>query len=215
MNRHKSAMATLWLDVAWGGPTRHHVIGGYGGCCGWRARWRHSVDRNNQRRYLSWLQNLNWRVMMIIDLEITSQVDRMFREIGGRVGEIVLNPVTGSSWVKGIDPIGPQKAAYRVLQARKWFADTGPPDAPPLPVSYGERESLKKGGLPHIVAWYARSLDALDYDFDGHPPFEDYARGVMASPLAPDFITQDADLLRRFPPRRLDGLGPGLVWRPD
>jgi hypothetical protein len=152
--------------------------------------------------------------MMIIDLKITSQVDRMFREIGGRVGEIVLNPVTGSSWVKGIDPIGPQKkAAYRALQARKRFAGEAPPDAPAFPVSYGERESLKRGGLPHIVAWYARSLEALDYNFDGHPSFEDYARGVMASPYAPVFIKQDAELKRRFPPQPLDHLGSGLIWR--
>jgi hypothetical protein len=87
-----------------------------------------------------------------------------------------------------------------------------PTDAPPLPLSYGEREHLKAGGLAHIVAWYARSLAAEDYDYRNHPSFEDYACGVMASPYAPDFITQDEELKRRFPPRPLDRLGAGLYW---
>jgi hypothetical protein len=93
---------------------------------------------------------------------------------------------------------------------------TGSPlDAPPLPLSYDDRESLKVGGLPHIVAWFARSLAACDYDFGIHPFFEPYARGVLASPYAPDFITHDKTLQQRFPPRQLKGLGPGLCWEPS
>ena len=34
----------------------------------------------------------------------------------------------------------------RALSARKWFDLYGPPDAPPLPLSYDEREDLKIGG---------------------------------------------------------------------
>jgi hypothetical protein len=151
---------------------------------------------------------------MVIDLEIRSQVDRMFFETGGRSGEIVENPVTGSKWVKGLDPEEQQKQdACWALLARKRFAEEGPPDAPPLPLTSGERERLKGGGLPHILAWYAASLLRLDYDLEVHPSFEDYARGVMASPLAPDFIKRDPELNRRFPPKPLGGLGHGLVWR--
>jgi hypothetical protein len=98
--------------------------------------------------------------------------------------------------------------------ARKWFADNGPPDMQPLPLSYGEREALKNGGAHHILAWYARSLACRDYDVSEHPPFDDYARGVMASEHAPDFITKNEELRRRFPPRPLKGLGPGLCWEP-
>jgi hypothetical protein len=52
-----------------------------------------------------------------------------------------------------------------------------------------------------------------DYDTAGHPRFEEYARGVMASPLAPDFVRNDPELLKRYPPTPLAGLGAGLIWR--
>ena len=79
----------------------------------------------------------------------------------------------------------------RARTARKWFADNGPPDLQPLPLGYDERERLKHGGADHILAWYARSLDGENYDVVRHPPFEDYACGVMASEFAPDFIKKD------------------------
>jgi hypothetical protein len=31
MNRHDPAMALIWLDVAWGGPTATTSLGGMGG----------------------------------------------------------------------------------------------------------------------------------------------------------------------------------------
>ena len=149
-----------------------------------------------------------------INLAHESKIDRLFRKADGPFGSIRCNPVTGSKWVGGADPIAPQKrAACRALIAREWFRLTAPKDAPRLPLSYGECEALKSGGLTHIVAWFAQSLEACDYDFTRHPSFEDYARGVLASPLAPDFIKQDQRLLQRFPPRQLHGLGSGLVWR--
>lgn len=98
--------------------------------------------------------------------------------------------------------------------ARKWFADAGPQDAQPLPLGYNERERLKHGGVDHILAWYARSLDCRNYDVLAHPVFEDYARGVMASEFAPEFVTEDEKLKKRFPPRPLTGMGPGLCWLP-
>ena len=58
------------------------------------------------------------------------------------------------------------------------------------------------------MAWYARSLWALDYNVQQHASFDDYARGVMASEeYAPDFIRKNEELQRRFPPRFLKGLG--------
>jgi hypothetical protein len=98
--------------------------------------------------------------------------------------------------------------------ARERFAVDAPRDAPPLPLSHGEREDLKAGGLPHIVAWYARSLEGRDYDTEEHPSFADFAQGVMASDFAPDFIKDVEELQGRFPPRSLSGLGPGLYWQP-
>jgi hypothetical protein len=101
---------------------------------------------------------------------------------------------------------------HRARRARKWFADNGPPDLQPLPLGYEERERLKHGGADHILAWYARSLDGENYDVVRHPPFEDYACGVMASEFAPAFIKKDEQLQKRFPPRELAGMGPGLCW---
>src|SRR6478672_7802938 len=111
--------------------------------------------------------------------EITDEVNRFFDEAPDLFEQIRKNPVTGGDWMNGTDPVEPQKrAAYLRLRARRWFAETGPDDAPALPLSYDARESMKAGGLPHLVSWYARSLEALDYDYETHPPFEDYARGV-------------------------------------
>jgi hypothetical protein len=101
--------------------------------------------------------------------------------------------------------------------AREWFATHKPPDAPVLPIGYDERERLKKGmgSLAHMVAWYARSLAGRHYNFLEHPSFDEYACGVMASvEYAPYFIRNDEEMRRRFPPRPLKGLGPGLWWEP-
>jgi hypothetical protein len=147
-------------------------------------------------------------------LQIKADVDRLFREAPDRSGYFRRNPVTGSGFTAD-DPIGPQKRnAYRALTARDWFAGHAPPDAPPLPLSYGDRERMKAGGLPHIVAWFARSLEARDYNFDGHPSFQEFAGGVLACPQAPSFIAQDEKLQKRFPPSPLQGLDESsLCWR--
>src|SRR5258708_705070 len=46
-----------------------------------------------------------------------------------------------------IEPEGPEGQAQL---AREHFATNGPPDAPPLPLSYDEREDLKVGGLSKV-----------------------------------------------------------------
>jgi hypothetical protein len=116
--------------------------------------------------------------------EIDLEVDRLFAEAPDRFAKFRQNPVTGSKFLGGEDPIGPQKLqACRALMAREWFARTAPPDVPPLPLSYEQRENLKRGGLPHIVAWMARSLAYRDFVFEGHPWFDDYARGVLGFAL--------------------------------
>ncbi len=153
--------------------------------------------------------------------EVKALVERLFRGAPDRDARYRRNPVTGEGWVSGEDPIEPHKLrAERALLARAWFATMAPPDAPPLPLSYDEREDLKRswhrvGRLGYIISLFARSLAAREFVVDGHPCFDDYVRGVLASPLMPAFLTDDPDLRRRYPPRPLAGLGSGLVWEPD
>jgi hypothetical protein len=146
--------------------------------------------------------------------EARSYVDHVFNTAPDRHDTMRYNSFTSGGWTR-FDRIKPQKeAAVRAVLAQRWFAKNGPADLQPLPLGYDERESLKSGGAPHILAWYARSLDNLDYDVVEHPSFHDYACGVMVCEFAPPFITQDPELQRRFPPRQLDGLGGSLYWEP-
>jgi hypothetical protein len=76
-------------------------------------------------------------------------------------------------------------------------------------------EELKHGGLDHIVALYARSLALQDYDWRKHPPFYDYACGLMALSCLPWDVMNDAALMQRFPPRPLEGLSSATAsWEP-
>ena len=120
------------------------------------------------------------------------------------------------SWVDCQETPAKQRQFERqALAAREWFKQHGPPDAPVFPIGYAEREELKMGGLPHIVAWYARSLAARKYNFEEHPSFDEYASGVMASEKhAPGFIRDNKEMRRRFPPRPLVWLESGLYWCP-
>jgi hypothetical protein len=144
--------------------------------------------------------------------QIEEVVDRLYRELPGSTGERCEFPVIGGGFIKGEDStVRERRLACLALAAREWFAKHGPPDAPPLPLSYDEREGLKRGDLGHLVALYARSLAAQDYDVEKHPSFHDYACGVMASGLRP---SHNEELCERFPPRPLDGLDNGLYWSP-
>jgi hypothetical protein len=149
--------------------------------------------------------------------QIGMEVDRIFSNITGERGDLCINPVTGGRFVLGEDPITVQKkAARKALLARESFVKHGPTDAPPLPLSSAEIEDLKygRGALAGIVSRFALSLRALNWDFTRHPGFEDFARGVLASKNAPQFILADKALRLQYPPRPLAGLGPWAVWKP-
>ena len=123
----------------------------------------------------------------------------------------------------GVDDLSTRRnpRGRRAMAAREWFEINGPPDAPPLPLNHDEREDLKYGLFGNMVAWYARSLEDRDYDLQGHPSFDDYARGVMAAEERGEFVTFQnfspadiAQMRKRYSPRTLDGLGPALCWNP-
>jgi hypothetical protein len=155
---------------------------------------------------------------------IQARVEHMFRGISKRRGERCQNPVTGGWFLYGDDPIAPQKEdACKALQAREWFAKHGPPDAQPLPVSQSDIEDMKyrhsapDGPLSHIVSRFAASLRCQGWDFDRHPSFDDFARGVMATrnaSFALDFVLKDEAMRRRYPARHLAGLTPSWIWQP-
>jgi hypothetical protein len=146
-------------------------------------------------------------------IEIKQYVDRLFKA-NRKKSHVCDIPIVGGHYVPTEDNVRPlKKIARAALAACEWFNKNGPADLQPLPLSMDDREALKTGEAPHILAWFARSLEALDYNYLEHPSFWDYACGVMASEHAPKFI-QKEHLLKRFPPRPLDGLGPGLYWQP-
>ena len=147
-------------------------------------------------------------------IEIQMHVDEAFASSVYTPGSERTNPVTGGRFIQGFDPIVPQtRRATRALEARAWFEAHKPADAPLLPLTQGERESLKVGGLAYLVSLFARSLAYRDYQIHGHPHFDTYACGCFASGLLPPHVQNDSVLLERFPPAELKGLGGGLICR--
>ena len=152
---------------------------------------------------------------------IGREVERLFDQISARHGDLCWNPVTGEEFVYGVDPIGlRKKMAHHALLAREDFAVNGPDDAPPLPLEHGECEQVRWSGKPlnYLTAQYAKSMVAL-YNVKAHLSFDDYASGVLwehdnvpgsALPFTPE---QLAEVKRRYPPRKLEGLD-CFSWRP-
>jgi hypothetical protein len=150
------------------------------------------------------------------------EVERLFSETPVRHGKTCENPVTGGRFVYGLEPIEPQKeVARRALLAREWFALNGPADAPQLPITYEDRECLKwRTGRPldYVVAQFAGSLGP-QYDVTEHPPFSEFASGLLwdhdnggsGLPLSAEGL---AELKRRYPPRKLEGLSSYSWSRP-
>ena len=145
---------------------------------------------------------------------IGREVERLFGEISAKRGDLCENPVTGGQFVYGFDPIRLQKKiAYNALLAREDFAVNGPADAPRLPLEHWECERVRWSGRPldYFTAQYAKCMVAL-YNVKARLSFDDYARGLLwehdnvpesALPFTPE---QLAEMKKRFPPRKLEGL---------
>ena len=147
---------------------------------------------------------------------IGREVERLFGEISAKRGDLCTNPVTGGEFVYGFDSIKRQKdAAYKRLLATRNFASHVPPDAPLMPTDDYERNRAKhaSGLLGFITAQFAWSLESQD-DLRAHPSFADFASGMLwqhdnnveGYSLGCFPSDQIAELKRRFPPRKLEGL---------
>jgi hypothetical protein len=143
------------------------------------------------------------------------EVDKAFNNALDRHDSTRRNPFTGTDWAPGLDPIEPQKEmGLRAVLARRWFRRNCEPGVPQLPLGYFEREEMKKGGLQHVVAHYASSLETLEYDVTLHPRFRVYACGVMANGVPYDSIHNDSFMQKHYPPRKLVGLDGNFLWAP-
>lgn len=108
--------------------------------------------------------------------------------------------------------------------ARRWFKffyqEVEPEfqDAPPLPITPEEQYwlmSMKAEPFGYLIGCYAESLKAHDYPYD-HPLPPAYIRGVMACSSLPEQVRTDAEMIRRFPPQKLEGLDEAtLIWSPS
>jgi hypothetical protein len=154
---------------------------------------------------------------------VEKEVQRLFAEMGTKRGDLCRNPVTGAEFVWDVDPVALQKReAALALFVREWFTANGPGDAPQLPLAHDDIENYRNArGLKGIVGFYARSLSRQgygrqSYDVCYHPSFKDFARGLMALAVSRGLwgLEEDAQLMRRFPPRKLPGMTPGAYWAP-
>ena len=150
---------------------------------------------------------------------IGQEVDQLLAALKTKRGECCRNPVTDGGFVWGVDPIAPQKkAATAALRAAEWFAVNGPHDAPSLPLNLNDRDHYRDArGLMGVVGFYARSLSRHDYDVQKHPSFKDFACGLMALAMEKGIwnLEKDEALIRRFPPRSLEGMDLGAAfWDP-
>src|SRR5262245_14635615 len=94
----------------------------------------------------------------------------------------------------------------RALTGRASFRETAPPWAPDLPVSSAEWEKMigsKSNGIA-LVGYFGRSWACANWGI--HPPFRDYACGLMACEHTPEHLRNDLQLRQEFPQRELPGL---------
>ena len=153
---------------------------------------------------------------------IGSEVDRLFDDNSAQPGDICTNPVTGGQFIYGYYSLEQQKeAAYRRLLIRDYFALSGPSDAPLMPADEWDRDRAKhlNGPLGFITAHFIWSMEMQD-DLRQHPSFADFASGMLwqhdnnveGYSLRYFPSEQLAEMKRRYPPRKLEGLN-SFRWR--
>lgn len=148
--------------------------------------------------------------------DFKKDVDRLFNQLNPQHGAIVLNPVTESKFVWGVDPIEPQKyIAEKALRARAWFRTHGPVGIE-LPLSRWERDRLKRFDRPvgYVVSMFGYSIYVRDFEVEGHPLFPEFAAGALTLTHLPTAVRENPEVRRLYPPRPLPGLDRYLIWQP-
>jgi hypothetical protein len=155
---------------------------------------------------------------ILIDDEYTGRARSLLKAGFHMRGHNRDNPVTGTTFAHGLDPIVWQiRDAARALRARDRFARENP-ELPPLPLCPSEWERPKSGQaafhIEHALGMFGRSLASHHccFDLDRHPSFEAYMRGFLCSRRLREMFAPVAYL---FPPKPLPGLVPGYsYWGP-
>jgi hypothetical protein len=99
------------------------------------------------------------------------------------------------------------------LIAAETFHQQKPVWAPGLPLCVEDCEKLENTDdhRLNLVGYYSSSLRHTYWD-EHHPRFPKFAAGLLAHERAPRELRTDCELLREFPPCRLDDLNDELVW---
>jgi hypothetical protein len=140
----------------------------------------------------------------------------IFAQAPDRHATVRTNPITGGSWVPGLDSTEAQiRVARRALMARDACAADGRLGNYSLPLSYDEREAGKSEfGLEYAISLFARSIAGKDFILTSHPPFDIYMSGLLARPgIGPRLLAADPSLAVRYPPTPLIGLDSSGYFR--
>jgi hypothetical protein len=99
--------------------------------------------------------------------------------------------------------------------AAQWHEESAPAWACQLPVELQVCESLiyNDCNALKLLGYYGRSMLWSGWNFERHPDFNTYCRGIMASRIGPMDVRMDEELLQMFPPKALAGLTTPLQWR--
>lgn len=119
-------------------------------------------------------------------------------------------PVTGTNFTKEDRQRPIKDRARRALDAAEKFNLTGPMEYY-LPLTYSDREDLKtRFDEGYVVALFASSLASMQWQYDRHPEYPEFAAGILALPeLGQLILMTDPSLAERYPPVQLPGLKPG------
>jgi hypothetical protein len=125
--------------------------------------------------------------------------------------------IGGEFFVRGrglqIDEL--KRRAIAALSARARFRLDAPRAPQPLPLRENECAYLQQSpdNREKLVGFYASSPRLRLWNYDLHPPFTVFARGLVHSPFFPASLEEIRQLANEFPPARLPGLDGDLIWR--